>query len=309
MMATMAKIGLMIPGSYDGAMPPPSAFSEFFRSAEELGFDALWVIDRIFHDLNILDPLTLLTHAAAVTSHVRLGTAVLLFAFRNPVLAAKTAATLDYLSGGRLTLGVSLGGRDYEFASQGVPIKQRVSRLRENLSVMRKLWTEQNVTVHGRYYHLDQVNMEPKPVQKPSIPILMGGSVDAVLKRSAEEADGWIAGSRGTPETFRQAWQKVRAYARAAGKDPATLESGKLLYIDVGEDRVQCRENLRAFTHAYYGPQYDVEAKCVFGSSKECAAKIQDFIDAGVKTVILAPTRLDVGQLTRLAGEVVPALR
>ena len=91
-MATTAKIGLMIPGSYGGAMPPPSAFSEFFRS-EELGFDALWVIDRIFHDLNILDPLTLLTHAAAVTSRVRLGTAVLLFAFRNPVLVAKTAAT------------------------------------------------------------------------------------------------------------------------------------------------------------------------------------------------------------------------
>jgi probable F420-dependent oxidoreductase len=308
-MATTAKIGLMIPGSFASTMPPPSAFDEFFRGAEELGFDALWTIDRIFHELNILDPLTLLTHAAAVTSRVRLGTAVLLFAFRNPVLVAKTAATLDYLSGGRLTLGVSLGGRDYEFASQGVPIKQRVSRLRENLSVMRKLWTEQHVTVHGRYYHLEQVNMEPKPVQKPSIPILMGGSVDAVLKRSAEEADGWIAGSRGTAETFRQAWQKVEAYARAVGKDPATLESGKLLYIDVGEDRAQCRENLRAFTHAYYGPQYDVDTTGIFGSPKECAAKIQDFIDAGAKNIVLAPIGLDVGQLRRLAREVVPLLR
>ena len=308
-MATTAKIGLMIPGSYAGAMPPPSAFGEFFRSAEELGFDALWVIDRIFHNLNILDPLTLLTHAAAATSRVRLGTAVLLLAFRNPVLVAKTAATLDYLSGGRLTLGVSLGGRDYEFASQGIPITQRVSRLRENLTVMRKLWSEQHVTFHGRYYHLDQVNMEPKPVQKPGIPILMGGSVDAVLKRSAEEADGWIAGSRGTPETFHKSWQKVQAYARAAGKDPATLESGKLLYIDVGEDRAQCRDNLRAFTHAYYGPQYDVDADCVFGPPDACAAKIQDFIDAGAKSIILAPTGLDVGQLTRLAKEVMPLLR
>src|ERR671922_2500760 len=302
-MATTTKIGLMIPGSFASVMPPPSAFNEFFWGAEELGFDALWTIDRIFHDLNILDPLTLLTHAAAVTSRLRLGTAVLLFAFRNPVLVAKTAATLDYLSGGRLTLGVSLGGRDYEFASQGVPIKQRVSRLRENLSIMRKLWSEQNVTFHGRYYHLDQVNMEPKPVQKPSIPILMGGSVDAVLKRSAEEADGWIAGSRGTPETFHQAWEKVLSFARAAGKDPSTLQSGKLLYIDVGEDRMQCRDNLRAFTHAYYAPQYDVDASGVFGPPEECAAKIQDFIDAGAKNIVLAPTGLDVGQLTRLAKE------
>jgi probable F420-dependent oxidoreductase len=308
-MATTAKIGLMIPGSFAGAMPPPSAFAAFFQSAEELGFQALWVIDRIFHDLNILDPLTVLTHAAAVTSRVRLGTAVLLFAFRNPVLVAKTAATLDYLSGGRLTLGVSLGGRDSEFASQGIPMRQRVGRLRENLAVMRKLWSEEHVTFHGRYYHLDQVNMEPKPVQKPGIPILMGGSVDAVLQRSAEEADGWIAGSRGTPETFHQSWQKVQAYARAAGKDPASLESGKLLYIDVGEDRIQCRDNLRAFTHAYYGPQYDVDTTSVFGSPKECAAKIQEFIDAGARNVILAPTGLEVGQLTRLAKEVIPALR
>jgi probable F420-dependent oxidoreductase len=308
-MATTAKIGLMIPGSYAGALPPPAAFSEFFRSAEELGFDALWVIDRIFHDLNILDPLTLLTHAAAVTSRLRLGTAVLLFAFRNPVLVAKTTATLDYLSGGRLTLGVSLGGRDYEFASQGIPMTQRVSRLRENLTVMRKLWTDRQVTFHGRYHHLDQVSMEPKPVQKPGIPILMGGSVDAVLKRSAEEADGWIAGSRGTPETFHAAWQKVQAYARAIGKDPATLGSGKLLYIDVGEDRAQCRDNLCAFTQAYYGPQYDVDTTGVFGSHKECAAKIQDFIDAGAKNIVLAPIGLDVGQLMRLAEEVVPSLR
>jgi probable F420-dependent oxidoreductase len=308
-MATTAKIGLMIPGSYVGAMPPPSAFNEFFRRADELGFDALWTIDRIFHDLNILDPLTLLAHAAAVTSRVRLGTAVLLFAFRNPVLVAKTAATLDYLSGGRLTLGISLGGRDSEFASQGIPIKQRVSRLRENLTVMRKLWTEQNVTFHGRYYQLDQVNMEPKPVQKPGIPILMGGSVDAVLKRSAETADGWIAGSRGSPETFHEAWQKVLSYARAAGHDPSTLESGKLLYIDVGEDRLQCRDNLQTLTHAYYGPQYDVDANCVFGSPEACAAKIQEFIDAGAQSIILAPTGLDVQQLTRLAREVVPLLR
>jgi probable F420-dependent oxidoreductase len=307
-MAATAKIGLLIPGSYAGAPPPPSTFNDFFRRADELGFDALWAIDRIFHDLNILDPLTLLTHAAAVTSRVRLGTAVLLFAFRNPVLVAKSAATLDYLSEGRLTLGISLGGRDYEFASQGIPVKQRVSRLRENLTVMRKLWTEQNVTFHGRYYHLDRVNMEPKPVQKPSIPVLMGGSVDAVLKRSAEEADGWIAGSRGTPETFREAWQKVQAYARAAGKDPATLESGKLLYIDVGEDRAQCRDNLRAFTQAYYGPQYDVDANCVYGPPEACAEKIQAFIEAGAKTVMLGPARLELEQLTRLAVEVMPLL-
>jgi alkanesulfonate monooxygenase SsuD/methylene tetrahydromethanopterin reductase-like flavin-dependent oxidoreductase (luciferase family) len=222
---------------------------------------------------------------------------------------AKTTATLDYLSGGRLILGVSLGGRDNEFEPLGVSMQQRVSRLRENLTVMRQLWTESQVTFHGRYYHMDNVSMEPKPLQKPGIPILMGGRADAVLKRSAEEADGWIAGGQGTPEAFREAWHKVRGYAQAAGKAPDVLDAGKLMYICVGEDRERCREQLRAFTHAYYGPQFDVDANCAFGPPEVCAAKIQGFLDAGAKTVMLGPTWPDVEQVRRIAHEVVPRLQ
>jgi probable F420-dependent oxidoreductase len=309
MMATNARIGFIIPGSFSGKPPALSEFTEFFRRVDDLGFHALWVIDRLFHHISILEPLTLLTCAATVTSRIRLGTSVILFVLRNPVLMAKTTATLDYLSGGRLILGVSLGGRDQEFEALGVPIKQRVSRLQEQLTVMRKLWTEQQVTFHGRYYHLDNVNMEPKPLQKPGIPILMGGRADAVLQRSAEQADGWIAGGQGSPEAFHEAWQKVRGYAMAAGKDPDALDSGKLLYITVGADRKWCQEQLTAFTHAYYGPQYDVGNNCVFGSPTECAAKIQGFIDAGAKTIILGPTWPDVEQVTRIAREVVPQLQ
>jgi probable F420-dependent oxidoreductase len=308
-MATSARVGLLVPGSFSGTPPALPEFTAFFRRADDLGLHSLWVIDRILHDINVLDPLTLLTCAAAVTSRVRLGTSVLLFAFRNPVLVAKTAATLDYLSGGRLILGVSLGGRDNEFATLGVPIRQRVSRLEENLTVMRRLWSEPQVTFHGRYYHLDNVRMEPKPVQKPGIPVLMGGRAEAVLRRSAEAADGWIAGGQGTPEAFREAWQKVCAYARAIGKAPDSLDAGKLMYIAVGEDREQCREQLRAFTHAYYGPQFDVEAHCAFGPPEACAARIQGFIDAGARTLILGPPWPDVQQVTRIANEVLPRLR
>lgn len=308
-MATSAKVGLLIPTSFGSEPPKLAEYTEFFRHADDLGFHSLWVIDRIFHDINILDPLTVLTSAATVTSRVRLGTAILLFAFRNPVLTAKATATLDYLSGGRLTLGLSLGGRDNEFEALGVPIKRRVSRFQENLAVMRKLWAEKDVTFHGRYHHLDKVNMEPKPVQKPGIPIILGGSAEAVFQRSAEEADGWVAGGTTNPEAFAEAWQKVRAYARAAGKNPDALDSGKLMYITVGEDRERCKERLTAYTHAYYGRRYDVDNNCVFGLPEECAAKIQRFIDAGAKTLILGPPWPDVAQVTRIANEVVPKLR
>jgi len=308
-MPTDAKVGLLVPGSFRGEPPKMDEFTQFFRRADELGFHSLWFIDRIFHEINILEPLTLMTCAAAVTSRIRLGTSVLLFLFRNPVQLARTTATLDYLSGGRLTLGISLGGRDYEFEPLGIAKERRVSRFRENLDLIRKLWSEKNVTHHGRFYHMDNVNVEPKPVQKPGIPIIIGGSADPVLKRSAEEADGWVAGGTGNADAFSQLWGKVREYARGAGKDPDSLESGKLMYISVGDDRQQCKESLERYTHAYYGPQYDVENNCVFGPAQECAAKIQGFIDAGAKTLILGPTAPDPAQITRIAEEVVPLLR
>ena len=308
-MTTEAKIGLLVPGSFAGTPPSMQDFTQFFRRADELGFDSLWVIDRIFHDINILEPMTLLTCAAAVTNRIRLGTSVLLFLFRNPVQLAKTAATLDHLSGGRLTLGISLGGRDFEFGPMGIDRERRVSRFRESLALMRKLWTEDNVTHHGRFYDMDNVTVLPKPVQQPGIPIWFGGSAEGALKRSAELADGWVGGGSGGNDAYRQTWQKVKDYAQAAGKDPESLDSGRLAYVYVDQDREKCRQALVEFTHAYYGPQYDVDNNCVFGSAEECAAMIQGFIDAGAKTMILGPTWPDVDQIERIAREVVPLLK
>lgn len=307
-MATNVKIGLLVPGSFAGQPPKMDEFTGFFRRAEELGFDSLWVIDRIFHQTSIMEPLTLLTCAAAVTSRIRLGTSVLLFALRDPILTAKATATLDHLSGGRLTLGISLGGREHEFGPLGVPMNHRVGRFREGLKVMRKLWSESDVTFHGRYYEMEGVNVDPKPVQQPSIPVILGGGAEAVLKRSAKEADGWVAGGGGGPEDFAIAWQKVLGYARQAGKDPDLLRSAKLMYISVGPDRAECKRQLEQFTHAYYGPQYDVERNCVFGPPDDCAAKIQSFANVGVQTVMLGPAGLGLEQLDLIAGEVIPRL-
>ena len=302
-----ANVGILIPCSFEGPPPKLPDFAGFFRRSEELGFHSLWVIDRVFHHNSIMDPMTLLTCAASVTSRVRLGTAVLLFALRNPVLVAKTTSTLDYLSGGRLDLGIALGGRDYEYGGLGVPMRQRVSRLTEGLEVMRKLWTERDVTFHGRYNHLDGVNMEPKPAQRTGIPVIMGGSAEPVLKRTGELADGWVAGGTMGPEAFGEAWQKIEAHALSAGRDLEGMESAKLIYIHVDENRERCVEELRRFTGVYYGP-YDVENSCVLGPPTECAAKIQSFIDAGAKTILLGPTGLDSSQITRIAGEVIPLL-
>ena len=308
-MASAAKIGILVPGGFAGAPPSMAEFTSFFRRAEELGYDSLWVIDRVFHPNSIIEPMTLLTAAAAVTERVRLGTAVLLFVLRNPILVAKTTATLDYLSGGRLTLGVSLGGRDNEFGPMGVDVRRRVSRFNEGLEVLRRLWSERDVTHHGRYFSMDDVNIDPKPAQKPSIPIIIGGSADTALQRAAEHTNGWVAGGAASAEVFGQAWTKVREYAAAAGKDPDALESSKLIYTYVDADRDRAKHALEAFTHAYYGPQYDVESNCAFGRPEDCAAKLQGYADAGCQTLILGPTWPEAAQIERIRDEVVPLLR
>ncbi len=307
-MATNANVGLLVPSFFADQPPTVNQYTEFFRSAENMGFHSLWFTDRVFHQINILETFTLMTVAATVTSRVRLGTAVLLFVLRHPVLVAKAMATLDHLSGGRVTLGISLGGRDNEFGPMGVSMNRRVSKLAEDLTVMRKLWTERNVTFHGRFYDMDDVNVDPKPVQKPGIPIIMGGSADAVYKRAAE-ADGWVAGGGMNAEVYGQACQKIREYALAAGKDPEVLDTGKLIYVYVSEDRTHAKQQLESFCHPYYGPQYDVENNCAFGPADECAAFVQSYIDAGAKTVLLGPTWPDVGQTSRIAQEVLPRLK
>lgn len=308
-MPNKVKIGLLIPTSFGETLPKPQAFADFFREADELGFDSLWVIDRISHQTaKVLDPLTVLSYAAAATSRIRLGTAVLLFPFRSPVLIAKSAATLDYLSGGRLTLGVSLGGGYREYQALGVPIRERVGRLREGLEIMRKLWTESEVTFHGRFYDLERVKIEPKPTQRPSIPILMGGQVDAVLRRSVELADGWIAGSFATPDKLRESVEKISHYVREQGRDVGALEIGKLLYIAVEDDRQRARERVKAYTYTYYGPEYPVDQVTVFGPPQECAGKLQELADAGAKTLMLGMTWPDRAELARIAREIVPRL-
>ena len=303
-----ANIGILVPGSYEGPPPKMDEFARFFRSAEELGFESIWVTDRIFHRINVLDPFTLLACAAASTSTVRLGTAVILSALRHPVLLAKSAATLDYMSGGRLALGISLGGRDAEFQSLGVDLSRRVGRFSEGLTLMRRLWEETEVTFHGRFYNVDAVTARPGPYEGRSIPIILGGRADAVLRRSAQEADGWVAGSTGDAESFAQAWQTVQSRAEAVGKSPDSLEAGKLIYIAAGPDEERCKAELRASLHPYYGPGYDVEENCAFGSPEQCAAKIRPFIDAGAKTVMLGPCDTDVEQIQLIAEEVVPLL-
>ncbi len=138
-MSPKPKLGLLVSTRYPGPMPRTEELITFFRRAEELGFHSLWVIDRPLHKINLPHPLTTLTYAAAVTSKIRLGTAAILLSLRQPVEMARQVATLDALAGGRVTLGVTLCGRPDEFEAMGVPMSQRLGRMVEGITVLKRL--------------------------------------------------------------------------------------------------------------------------------------------------------------------------
>src|SRR6266581_1200371 len=150
----MPRIDILIPTTFPEGAPKAADLSGFLREAEDLGFGGLWVIDRLFHQTVVLDGFTTLVWAAANTSRVRLGSAVLLMPFRNPALLARQIATVDTLSGGRVTLGISLGGRENEHATVGATYRQRARRLEEGVEVLRRLFSGEGVTYKGRFYEL-----------------------------------------------------------------------------------------------------------------------------------------------------------
>ena len=163
-MAREIKVGLHVPVASDGPLPSAAQYTDFFRHAERLGFHGLWTEDRLFHGANLLEPLTLLTLAAGATERIMLGTAVLLLPLRNAPSLARQLSTLDHFSGGRVLLGVSVGGRPNEFPGLGMQMSERVPRLRENILLLKSLLRGEPVTYDGRFYTLEDAVVRPAAV-------------------------------------------------------------------------------------------------------------------------------------------------
>ena len=297
------KLGLIIPTNWGHSEPPVKELLRFCRRADELGFDSLWVIDRLFHDQGLPHPFVMLSYAASVTERIRLGTGVVLLSVRHPVEVAQQVATLDALTGGRLTVGVSLGGRDNEYVATNMPKTQRAGRLLEGVEVMKRLWSESDVHFQGRYYTLDGANLEPKPAR--GIPIIFGGSTPPSLARAGRHADGWMQGGRGTPESFEASWRSVKDAAIKAGRNAMDLHSSKLFYINPGSDPAQAERELETYLAKYYGPGYPMEHTAC-GPADQIRARIEAFGEAGCDLMILGLPGPDVARLEVLASEILP---
>ena len=213
------------------------------RRAEELGFESVWVAEHLVFPTQIaskypyaatgvppinpgtplLDPLLVLAQIAAVTTRIRLGTNIYLLPLRHPLVTARLGVTLDVLSQGRFSFGVGAGWLEEEFVAAGVDFKRRGALTRECVRALRTLWTESEPEFHGATFAFGPVKFEPKPVQKPHPPILVGGESAAALKRAAEVGDGWY-GVRHTPESAAAQVAKLRQLRADAGRGAASFE-------------------------------------------------------------------------------------
>jgi probable F420-dependent oxidoreductase len=284
----------------------PGYVTSVARKCEESGIHSFWLIDRVIYDN--LEPLTALSAAAAVTSKIRLGTSVLLAALRHPTLLAKTVATLDFLSAGRVTLGIGFGSRENDFTSVDIPYEHRGSRAEELLALMKRLWAEDGVTHKGKFYRVENVTTGPRPIQNPYPPIWMGGSAEAALKRAARLADGYICGSSAIPE-FPALWEKISGFAVAAGRDPNKLAKAALTFIAIDDNKSKAIEACESYLNRYYGRvRLDVEKTFLVGSAEACAERIRATFAKGIGTLIIGAVIPELRQLDLLGEKVLPLL-
>ena len=224
-----------------GSLVGPEALVTVAKRAEDLGFDSLWVLDRILWPVdprapypigdgslplqykNVLDPVETLTFAAAQTSRIALATGVLNLPWYNPVLLARRLSTLDILSRGRLRVGFGIGWSPDEYEAAGAPWQDRGKRADESIEVLKKIWTTDPVEFQGKHYRIAKSFIGPKPVQKPHPPIYMAAFTPSAMKRVAAEAHAWLP--VGIPLTGIGAmFEAIKNMAKQAGRDPSALE-------------------------------------------------------------------------------------
>ncbi len=301
------RFAISIPQHYADGDFDPVEFRNYFAGVEQLPYDSAWAHESILSATPQLSPIETMTYAAACTRRLRLGCAVFVSTLHSPVHLARSMATLDQLSGGRVDVGIGTGGPRRPFAAFGMGADRYLARFTESLALMKALWTQQRVTVDGEFWQLADAAMEPKPVQKPHPPVWIGAAAEPALRRAVRLGDGFF-GSGGSPiDRFADQVRVVRAALAEAGRDPGEFPIAKRLYIGVDDHAERARQRVRAAIAEMYGRVVpEIEAAAVAGTPIECAAAVSRTAAAGAE-LILFTTLFEPGeQAARLADEVIP---
>jgi probable F420-dependent oxidoreductase len=282
----------------------------FAMQAETLGYDSLWLQERIIGDFTMLEPVTLLSYVAGITTKLKLGTSVILLPLRNPLQLAKAYSSLDVMSGGRSVMGVGLGGGHLGSHEDvfGYSREGRVTRFNEAVQIMKLLWMEPTASFQGRYWNFKEISMEPKPLQKPHLPIIFGGHHDNALRRAVKSANGWMGAGSSSSASFIREAARIRIFLDQAQRDPASFHFAKRVYLAVDKDKARGEKRVqewfaRRYKNADLGPKVSI-----WGSSAECAEKIQEIIHAGAQHIVFNPMFDEMEHLEICAKEIMPHL-
>lgn len=305
------EFGVVIPNL--GPLAGKALVEQAAQEVEGLGFSSLWVSDHIVlptrsaprypyraggafpiaPDQPVLEPLATLAYAAALTRRVRLGISVLIIPYRNPVLTAKLLATIDALSGGRVILGAGIGWMEEEFVALGADFAHRAGVTEEYLALMRALWQGQETNFNGRFYQVQGIWCVPRPAQG-SIPIWIGGTSPAALRRAARIGDGWH-GIRLSPQEVAQAKAILLEELQRMGRNPARFPI-----------------SLRGTLEVTDSPLPPSRSPCT-GTPEQIAEDVQAYQRAGVDHLVLGPRGNTLaealGHIRRFAQEMLPRVR
>ena len=292
---------------------PPAEQFELVRRLEAVGYDSVWTGDHVSFHNPLYESLTLLASYAPITQRIKLGVAVYLLALRAPAVAAKAAATVDVLSGGRLVFGVGVGGENpKEFELCGVPHKERGARVTEGIDVIRTLWRDTPASFHGRFTRFESVSVDPKPIQRPP-PIWIGGRSDAALARAGRQGEGWVSYVV-QPDRYAQSLDKIRAAADAAGRSMAGFTAAHLAFITIGRDWEAAKRTWVRVLSNRYAQDFEplVKRYGVIGTPEQCSEQLERFRAAGCSYFLMSAIgdpRDERDQLETIAAEIIPRFR
>lgn len=283
---------------------------EEVAALEALAIDSLWVGGHVSAPNPTPEAMVQLARLSALTRRVRIGTSILLLPLYPPAIVAKQAAELDRASGGRVTLGIGVGGEyEQEFRACGVPVRERGRRADEAIPLIRRLWSGEEISHPGPFYPMERVRIHPAPVQAGGPPIIVAGRKDPAMVRAGRLGDGWFPYLY-SPRAYAESVRRIEAVAAEAGRDLSRFEWMVFLFANVRDEPEAAKDELVSFLGGTYRQDFRqmIARVAAAGRPAEVAARVQEYVDLGVSHVVFAvPGAGDrLAVMRRIVSEVVP---
>lgn len=290
-----------------------SATADEVPALEALGIDSLWVGGHVASRNPTPEAMVQLARLAALSNRVTIGTSILLLPLYPPAIVAKQIADLDQYSGGRISLGVGVGGEyEQEFRACGVPIGERGKRTDEAIPLLRRLWTAESISHPGPFYPMQDVRIHPAPAQKDGPPIIVAGRQEVAMRRAARLGDGWMPYLY-SPRRYAESVDIIKGMAARSNRDLSGFQWMEFLFTNLQDDPAKARHDAANYLGGTYNQDFGplVDRVAAAGNTQGVIERVQQFVDAGAKHIIFAlgtsGSKLEMA--SRIVLDVIPAIR